>query len=262
MENQVEVIKEPFDLGVAKTVQTRNSLSPEVLISMAIEKGLPVETLERLLAMRKELKEEVAKEAFEEAMANFQAECPVIDKEKDGGKTQSGTVAYKYASFGSIIEQVQSLLGKHGFNYSFETETKEAIIKVVCVATHKQGYSKSNTMEIPLGTKTAIMSAPQVVAATVTYAKRYAFMNVFGITTADEDTDRPPMKEDNKATPEQLNQIMTLGGSAGMTLAAITTRCRELYGVSYVDVTQVQALGIIAGLQKKINEMKAAGTIV
>ena len=37
--------------------------------------------------------------------------------------------------------------------------------------------------------KTAMMNAPQQTAATMTYAKRYAFCNAFGIMTGDEDTD-------------------------------------------------------------------------
>jgi len=54
----------------------------EALIAKAIDKNVHVETTERLLMMRRELKAEWAKEAFDKAMSAFQAECPIIKKNK------------------------------------------------------------------------------------------------------------------------------------------------------------------------------------
>ena len=163
--------------------------SAEQLISIAIEKGLPVETMEKLLAMRRELKAEFAKEAYDTAMAKFQSECPVIQKKKDGGKTKSGVVAYKYAPLDDIVNQVRDIIGRNGFSYAIKAETSLEKVKVTCIVKHSAGHSESSEMEVPLSTKTDIMSAPQVVAATTTFAKRYAFCNAFGIMTGDEDTD-------------------------------------------------------------------------
>jgi hypothetical protein len=44
-------------------------------------------------------------------------------------------------------------------------------------------------METALANKTNIMSQPQQIAATVTFNKRYAFLNAFGITTGGEDSE-------------------------------------------------------------------------
>jgi hypothetical protein len=65
-------------------------------------------------------------------------------------------------------------------------------VKATCMAKHKDGHSEPSSMEVPLGTKTAVMSDTQVVAAALTFAKRYAFCNVFGILTSDEDADAVP----------------------------------------------------------------------
>ena len=54
-----------------------------VLISQAIDKNASVQTMERLLAMRRELKAEYAREAYDNAMSAFQAECPIIKKTKN-----------------------------------------------------------------------------------------------------------------------------------------------------------------------------------
>ena len=51
---------------------------PLALIAQAIQAGhtIPVDTLERLLAMRRELKAESAREAYFGALTDFQARCP------------------------------------------------------------------------------------------------------------------------------------------------------------------------------------------
>lgn len=176
--------------------------SAEKLISQAITSNVPVETLERLLAMRTQIKAEQAKEAFTAAMAKFQGECPVIKKTKEvisGGRT-----IYKYAPIESIILQVRDPLRDNGFSYAFEQVLSAETVKVGCVVTHSLGHSNTTWMEVRLGTKTGVMSNSQQDAAASTFAKRYAFCNAFGILTGDEDTDgadfdRTPVKP--KAVP-------------------------------------------------------------
>lgn len=170
-----------------KPMTTSNNtipFSPEDLIAKAIEKGLPVDTMEKLLAMRKELKAEFAKEAFDAAMSKFQAECPVIEKNKSGPNN-----AYRYAPIEEIVRQVKKQLEENGFSYSIQTQMTNDKVKVTCIAKHKLGHSESSDVELPLATRTGLMNAPQQTAATMTYAKRYAFCNAFGIMTGDEDTD-------------------------------------------------------------------------
>lgn len=172
----------------------------EGLISLAIEKGTPVDTMERLLAMRTQLKNEFAKEAFNQAMAKFQSECPVIEKTKEV-KTKSGVVAYRYAPIESIVEQVKAHLQANGFSYSTNMRMLEAGVEVTVKVTHSAGHSETTQMTVPLGTKTDIMSASQVVAAAQTFAKRYAFCNAFGILTGDEDNDAQPMQTTPQRPP-------------------------------------------------------------
>lgn len=176
--------------GVA--VVSPQGTSIEAILSQAIDKGTPVETMERLLAMRRELKAEAAKEAYDRAMAAFQAECPTIEKTK-AVKTRDGQLAYKYAPIESIVKQVAPYLQKHGFSYSTGMELKESGVKVTVRTTHELGHSEESSMEVPLGNKTAVMSDTQVTAAAQTFAKRYAFCNAFGILTGDEDNDGAPM---------------------------------------------------------------------
>ena len=178
-------------------VESKNTpaVSIEAVIQQAIDKNVPVETMEKLLGMRRELKAEFAKEQFDKAMADFQSECPVIKKSKAGGQTDAGVVAYKYAPLEVIVSQVKDLIHKHGFSYAIQTETSKEMVKAICIVKHMAGHSESSNMEVPLGTKTQVMSNTQVVAAALTFAKRYAFCNGFGILTGDEDTNVPPVSD-------------------------------------------------------------------
>lgn len=179
----------------------------EVLIAQAIQQGTPVETIERLLAMRRELKAERAKEIYDEAMAGFQSECPIIKKTKSV-QIKTGVVAYRYAPIESIVSQVKSLLKKYGFSYSTKIKTEKGLVKATCIVKQLAGHSEEYEMEVPLGTKTAVMSDSQVVAAAATFAKRYAFCNAFGILTGDEDNDAVNTGNKNltppKETPAQM----------------------------------------------------------
>lgn len=177
------------EIVVKETTVALRDNSADALIKQAIEKGTDVATMEKLLAMRKELKAEWSKEQFDKAMAKFQNDCPIIKKEKAGGKTNSGEVAYYYAPLESIVEQVKEKLNENGFSYSIQTKTDEKGVKVTCIAKHVSGHSESSDIEVPLGAGTRVMSAPQIVASALTFAKRYAFCNAFGILTGDDDND-------------------------------------------------------------------------
>lgn len=180
---------------VAEVVQTTATPAPmnlqsvESLISQAISQNVNVDVMERILNMRRELKAEWAKEQYVQAMAKFQAECPVIKKTKSVLDNEKN-LAYKYAPLDSIILQTKLLIQKHGFSYSTEVDTtKPGIVKSTCIITHIAGHSERYEMEVPFGNKTRMMSDTQVTAAAATFAKRHAFTNGFGIMTGDEDVD-------------------------------------------------------------------------
>ena len=113
-----------------KALTTKNqNLSVEQLIARAIDKGTPVETMERILAMAEKVKAGQAKEAFNQAMADFQRECPTITKTKIV-KDKTGKVLYSYAPLESIVEQVKELLGP-GARRKVKVELEET--RALCI---------------------------------------------------------------------------------------------------------------------------------
>lgn len=164
------------------------ALTPEVLIAKAIQAGVSADTMERLLAMRTKLREEQAKEAFDRALADFQSECPQVKKTKQVFNKDGRTVRYRYAPLEHIIDQVKGALTKHGFSYTLDAIVEPGWVEAICVATHSQGHSKPSSFKVPVE-KDAFMNEQQKFASALTFCKRYAFCNAFGILTCDEDDD-------------------------------------------------------------------------
>lgn len=188
-------------LSLRPTKSPKNvSSSAELLIAQAIDKNVPVETMERLLAMRRELKAEKAKEDFDLAMARFQADCPIIEKLDKAG---AAGFQYKYATLDHIVKQVKGLLAKNGFSYTFDTRKTPGALTTFCKVKHKGGHMEVSEFEIAIDT-TARMNISQKDGSASSYGKRYAFCNAFGILTGDEDTDAITPKEPVKPTfPEK-----------------------------------------------------------
>ncbi len=170
-------------------VQAIMLVNPQALISQAIAAGTSVDGMERLLAMRRELRAEWARGQYFEAMARFQKACPVIEKMNRVFEKNSTTkVRYRYASLDDIISQVRDLLEHEGFSYRFETKQDQKSVTAICISYHKDGHSEKTEFTVPVDPE-AFMTAPQKQASALTFAKRYSFCNSFGIATGDEDDD-------------------------------------------------------------------------
>lgn len=156
----------------------------ESIFQLAIEKQGTAETLEKLMGIRRELNAEQSKRAFDAALAAMQAEMPVIEKRKFGAKN-----AYKYAPLDDIVSQVQPLLHRHGFSFTVTSEVEKDWVKAICKVTHSGGHSDSSEFKCPVDGRNPMMNDPQRYAGSLTFCKRYAFCNAFGILTGDEDND-------------------------------------------------------------------------
>lgn len=202
-------------------------------ITEAISKGLPVETMEKLFSLREKVKAEYAKEEFMKAMANFQKNCPVIEKKQEV-KGKQGEIRYKFANLGDIVEQVKKPLGDNNLSYDFITEDLKDQLKITCTVTHALGHSKSSSFQIPIGTE-AYMTDVQKYGARVTFGKRYSFCNALGILTGDEDIDAKEEeviqiipkelieKIDAAKTLKELKDIWDANSGLGKEFAKIVT---------------------------------------
>ena len=197
-----------------KSMTTPNNETQQVdmYIQQAIAKGLPVETMERLFALHKDVKAERAKEEFITALSDFQRDVPVISKSKKV-LNKDGSLRYQYAPLDTIIEQIKDALTQNGLSYNWEVENKEGFIKATARITHIFGHSEVSSFEIPID-KEGYMTTPQKYASALTFAKRYALCNALGISTAEEDTDATDVNKEKNAKSVKA-RIMFLLRSLG-----------------------------------------------
>lgn len=206
---QAEIIPaEPQQLASPGASTLTPVVNPETLILTALEKGVPVETMERLLAMRDKLVAEQARNAFFRDLAAFQMQCPVIVKDKDVMNRDGRTVRYRYAPLDSIVRQISGTLAEFGFSYQFTTATDNKCVNVTCHARHRDGHSESTTFVSQIDPD-AYMNIAQKYGSALTFGKRYAFLAAFGIMTGDEDDDSQSTSETagQKTAREKLAAI-------------------------------------------------------
>lgn len=183
------------DLIKVEEVQSTALSTSKDLLELAITQGnLDINILERLMALREREQKSIAHRAYIKSMAMFQSKCPIIKRRKEGGRTSAGVVAYRYAPIEDMVDQTKELIAECGFCYflnaPIEVE-RDGLkgVEVQMTISHELGHSEIFTQFMPYVTKTGVMSDPQVLGATQSYAKRYVFANGFGIMTGEDDTD-------------------------------------------------------------------------
>lgn len=187
----------------------------ERIIQLAVEKGLGVEGLEKLVALHERMADRMASQEFAEALARFQAKCPPIAKTKEAkeGVTRSGGHfgGYFYAPLDEIARTVNPLLGAEGLSYSWDTWFSEdgKRLKVTCTLRHANGHSIQSAFEAPTETITQAMSPQQKVANAQSYGRRYSLVAILGLTTCDSDDDGAP-EDAETVTKEQVEVLEAL----------------------------------------------------
>lgn len=162
----------------------------DTMLSEAIRNG-NIELVERVMALRDKEQAKWAREQYFNALARFQEECPDIlktvtvhDKPEKGGG-----VRYRYADMGAVVKATKGLLARHGFSWSAKpgVQTGDTITAVV-TGHHRDGHEETSEFTAPID-HAAYMSDPQKVASALQFATRRAYLNLWGIATADEDDD-------------------------------------------------------------------------
>lgn len=194
--------KDPSDVVVMERQPDNPAVNLEMLLTKAVEGKLPVETIERLLAVRRELKAEWARDQYYAALARFQSICPQIPKTKVVLNKDGKGIRYRFAPIDEIVSAVKGALEECGFSYIFKTIQTATEVGTVCVSHHRDGHSEETTFTVPLD-KDAYMTAPQKVGAAQTFSARYAFRNTYGILTTDEDNDANDPDPETPKTPSQ-----------------------------------------------------------
>ena len=190
-----------------KSVATQ---TPAELISLAITHGSDLEKLKGLLELKERFEAGEARKAYNEAMAQFKADPPKIDKDKSVGYEgkQGGRVGYKHASLYNVTQKIGTALSKYGLSAQWNTSQAGDEISVACTIKHRLGHSETTSLTAKAdlsGSKNPI----QAIGSTVTYLERYTILALTGLATVEQDDDGQASVTDY-IDDKELNQIVDM----------------------------------------------------
>ena len=104
------------------------------------------ERLEKFLDLQFKAEAKQAATAFQQALAGFQGDCPIIVRTKKINFTSKtgNTTKYNYSPLDEIVHVIKPILTKWGFSYTFDIkttqdpQTNELVTKIY----HSQGHSE------------------------------------------------------------------------------------------------------------------------
>jgi hypothetical protein len=178
----------------------RQALTPMELLSNAIERGVDLPMLERLMDLQDRHERAQAKKAFDQARADAKRKIPVIKKNREGHNKK------RYADYAAYAEVVDPILAEHGLNASFRPDQTDTKISVTCILSHRDGHREESTLSGPpdnTGNKNAI----QAIGSTLSYLQRYTLCLALGL-AATEDDDGQAAGNDLPIAEEQLQALL------------------------------------------------------
>lgn len=181
------------------------------IVDRAIMQGSSVEVIEKLIALQERYDANMARKAFDNAMASAKSEIPVIDKNRlvdFTGKTGIRT-NYRHEDLAGIARTVDPILARHGLSYRFRTSSlPNEPVTVTCIVSHRDGHSEENTLSAgrdESGNKNSI----QAVGSTITYLQRYTLKAALGL-AASADDDGRAVEDGEKISASQVDAIRLL----------------------------------------------------
>lgn len=174
------------------------------MISLAIEKGAGIETIERLVALQEKMLARQAEIEFNEALNRVQAEITRVAPDLTNNQTNS-----KYASYAAIDRVIRPIYSKAGFSLSFTEEDcpKAEHVRIVAFVS-KGACTRQYRKDMPADGKGAkggdVMTKTHAAAAADSYAKRYLVKDIFNVAIGEDD-------DDGNLMPENQEKDLLLG---------------------------------------------------
>jgi hypothetical protein len=184
-------------------------VTPLDLIAAALEKGVDPDHLTKLMDLQERYERNRAAEAFGEALARFQSQCPTIRKNKKASiQAQGASWGYKFASYDDVMKKVGPILADCGLAISFRTDPAEGAgsLKLVCRVRHGIHF-EDHPLTVPVPAMR--VNDTQRFGAALKYAQRYALCAALNIVVTDEDDDADQLTEFvNAEQVRQLNELI------------------------------------------------------
>lgn len=183
----------------------------EALIQIVQRTDIDPDRLEKFLDLQIKMENRQSERSFNNAVAGFQGECPIIVKNKKTSfVSKTGqTTAYDYSPLDEIVSVIKPILQKFGLAFSFDVIEGPAKSKLITKIKHRDGHTESSTLEFESMHDDQRMNSSQRRKSALTYVKRAGLENALGLVTTGEDDDAQ-RAIDNMATPAQIAEIEKL----------------------------------------------------
>jgi len=217
--------------------------SPAALMMKAVQGGMDLDKLEKMMDLQTKWEANQARKAYIEAMTAFKANPPEIEKDRH---VKYGQTEYNHASLGNVTEKINAALSKHGLSAAWETEQNERGVKVTCKITHVLGHSESTSLTAAndqSGGKNAI----QALGSTISYLQRYTILSLTGLATHEMDDDGASVQSIDE---KQISTILDLINEKGVDLEKflVYMGCEAVEKIPADDFKKaIQALKVARG---------------
>lgn len=196
-------------------LQQQHGTIVDTMRSVILSQDIDPDRLEKILNLQFKWEERSAEQSFNRAMTTFQKECPIINKTKKV-KDRNGNERMAYAPLDEIVHKVKPLLAKFGFGYSFSDKfISDSLHDMTIEVSHIDGHRmRFSYLYNPIDDG-GNMNTQQRRKSSLSYAKRAAFENAFGIITQGEDDDavRAGETEANYEDMQQIDELIALTNS-------------------------------------------------
>lgn len=223
------------------------------MLTLAVEKGVDVAALEKLVALHERVTDRAAAREFAEAMARFQAACPPIAKTSTAEivTKAGGRYGYRYAELDEIARTVRPLLESNGLSYTWDSDMDGGNLRCTCTLRHVNGHAVTARFTAPVDSAAA-MSGQQKHAAALTYSRRQSLISVLGLTTCDPDTDAASTETITDAQAAELTAALN---DCGGDLAGFL---RYMKAESIEAILARDYASAVAAIEKKARAKRAA----
>ncbi len=205
------VVEQEHALVSAPTVQ---ELTPMDMLTQAIDKGVDVVVLEKLLSLQERWETNQARKAFNNALALAKAEIrPIIKQQVVDFESSKGRTHYDYEGLSDIDEAVDPILSRHGMSTRYVTSQEGKSLTVTCILAHEDGHSTETTLTADRdesGNKNSI----QAVGSVATYLQKYTKKLVLGLSAAKDD-DANSAIDIERISGHQLQHLLDLADEVG-----------------------------------------------
>jgi ERF superfamily len=190
----------PSAPGTAMSPPAQAPGAPDPILAMieraARDTSVDIEKFERLMAMKERVEDRLAKQAFDNAIAQAKGEIgPIVKNRSVDFTTQKGRTNYRYEDFAAVAATVDPVLARHGLSYRFRSEQTGNRLKVTCRLSHADGYGEETSLEAAndeSGNKNSIQS----IGSTASYLQRYSLKLSLGLAASNDDDGRLGVEDD------------------------------------------------------------------